>query len=239
MDNNTFDSYPGSLIRVTKKGDIIAAFFYDNLEEGENVFVEMRLGFQKKCKVLMLKKTLYGLCKAPHAFCKYIVEKLEAYGMSQSKLDPCLFIGEKVICICYVCDLLFWSKNEACINEFAMLIHHSGVDLEQKDDATGFSGVHIEHNESCLPEMKQEGLIDHVINALGLNVSTVNRKATTAEAKPLVKDTDGEVAHGVFSYSSLMGMLLYLSGHLQSDIANAVNCAAHYIFCPRHSHELA
>ena len=56
--------------------------------------------------------------------------------------------------------------------------------------------------------MKQEGLIDHVIEALGLDVGTMNGKITPAEAKPLVKDTDGEVAHGDFSYSSVVGMML-------------------------------
>ena len=61
--------------------------------------------------------------------------------------------------------------------------------------------------------MKKEGSIDHVIEALGLDVSTVNEKATPAEVKPLVKDTDVEVAHGDFSYSSVVGMLLDLSGH--------------------------
>ena len=76
--------------------------------------------------------------------------------MSQSKLDPCLFIGEKVICICYVDDLLIRLKDETYISEVAVLLCHSCVDLEQEDDAAGFLQVIIEHNESGLLEMKQE-----------------------------------------------------------------------------------
>jgi len=34
-------------------------------------------------------------------------------------------------------------------------------------------------------------------------------------------------------------MLLYLSGHTHPDITFAVNCCACYMFCPKHSHELA
>ena len=34
-------------------------------------------------------------------------------------------------------------------------------------------------------------------------------------------------------------MMFYLSGHSSPDIAYAVNCAACYMFCPRHSYELA
>ena len=51
------------------------------------------------------------------------------------------------------------------------------------------------HNESGLQEMKQEGLIHHVIETLGLDDGTVNTKTTPAEGKSLVKDTDGEFAH--------------------------------------------
>jgi len=41
------------------------------------------------------------------------------------------------------------------------------------------------------------------------------------------------------AYSSVMGMLLYLSRHTCPDITFAVNCCARYMFCPKHSHELA
>ena len=174
-----------------------------------------------------LTKTLYGLYQALHAFQKYLVEKLEACGMSQTKLDLYLFIREKIRYISYVKDQLFWSKDEANINELAILLPHSGVDLEQEDDATGFLGVQIEHDESGLLEMKQEGLIDCVIDALGLDGNSENGKATPAEAKPLVQNTDGEDAHGDFSYSSTVGMLLFLSGHSWPGTAYAVSCAAH------------
>ena len=78
--------------------------------------MEMPWGFWKDGKVLKLQKTLYGLFQVPHTFWKYLVEKLEVCGMSQSKLD---FIGQNVIFIHYVDDLLFWSKNEACIKRMA------------------------------------------------------------------------------------------------------------------------
>ena len=64
-------------------------------------------------------------------------------------------------------------------------------------------------------------------------------KHTPSESKPLIKDLDGEPASGAFSYSSVVGMLLYLSGHTRPDIAFSVNCCARYMFSPRHLHELA
>ena len=84
----------------------------------------------------------------------------------------------------------------------------------------------IEGNESSVLEMIWKGLIDHMIEALGLDVDNVNREATLDEWKVLVNDRDAEVAHDDFCCSSAVGMMLYLSWYLHLDIAYAVNCAA-------------
>ncbi len=156
-----------------------------------------------------------------------MVEKMESCGLQQSKFDPCLFIGDKVICVCYVDDLIFWSRDESDIDAVAMQLRGVGVDLEQETDAAGFLGIKMERDATTgLLEMKQEGLISSVLEAMGLDSGTVNPKATPAEGAPLVKDQDGEPATGAFSYSSVVGMLLYLPSHTRPDIAYAMNCAA-------------
>ena len=74
---------------------------------------------------------------------------------------------------------------------------------------------------------------------MGLDDGYARGKHTPAETKPLVKNEDGVAAAEGFSYSSFVGMLLYLLGHTQPDIIYAVNCCARYMFSPKHSHELA
>jgi hypothetical protein len=96
----------------SKQGNVLCAFLHGELERGENVCVEMPLGFSQYSKdgtrkVLKLKKTRYGLQQSPGAFWKYITEKLVACGLEQSKFDPCLFVGTKVICVVYVNDIIF------------------------------------------------------------------------------------------------------------------------------------
>ena len=70
-------------------------------------------------------------------FWKYITEKLEACGLKQSKFDPCLFVGPDVMCIVYVDDLIFWSRDVANIDRVAMELCKLGVALEQEENAAG------------------------------------------------------------------------------------------------------
>jgi hypothetical protein len=121
------------------------------------------------------------------------------------------------------------SGNTLAINDSAMQLHELGVDLKQEDDTADFLGVTLEQNpEMSLLEMKQTGLIKHITKVLGLDDGTKG-KFTPSESKPLVKDVNGDLASGAFSYSSVVDMLLYLSGHTRPDITFAVNCCACYM----------
>ncbi len=132
-----------------------------------------------------------------------------------------------MICVVYVDNIIFWSKDTEDINSSAMQLHKLGGDLEQEDYIAGFLGVTLEWDpETGLLEMKQTGLIKQVVKALGLNNGLVKGKYTPSESKPLVKNINGEAASGAFSYGSVVGMLLYLSRHTHPDITFAVNSCA-------------
>ena len=88
-----------------------------------------------------------------------------------------------------------------------------------------------------LIKMKQVGLIDCVIETLGLEDGMAKNKYTPSGSSPLVKDADGPAACDIFSYRSVVGILLYLSVHTCPYIAYAVIFFASYMFCPNHSHE--
>jgi len=81
---------------------------------------------------------------------------------------------------------------------------------------------------SVIPISGYFGMIKRIIEALGLD-DGAKGKFIPSESKPLVKDTNDDLASGAFSYSSIVGMLLYLSGHTRPDITFAVNCCACYV----------
>jgi hypothetical protein len=78
----------------------------------------------------------------------------------------------------------------------------------------------------------------HVDNAIMNGIHDVF-PPNDIDSKDPIKDVNGDLASGAFSYSSVVGMLLYLSGHTLPNITFAVNCCSRYMFCPKHSHELA
>ena len=80
---------------------------------------------------------------ASRAFWQYLTRKLEACGLRQSKLDPCLFIGTHVIVVTYVDDVLFWSNDEKHIYDLGTELRKANVDLEEESDAAGFLGVDL------------------------------------------------------------------------------------------------
>ncbi len=109
----------------SKQVNVTATFIHATFGKDEKVYVDMCLGFKQcysngKFKALCLKKTLYGLNQGPYAFRKNPIEKLNSCGLSQAPFDPCLFIGKKVIAICYVDDLIFWARIETDIVELAI-----------------------------------------------------------------------------------------------------------------------
>ena len=59
-------------------------------------------------KVLKLIKSLYGLRQAPRTFLfEKLREGLLEHGYTQSQIDPCLFMKQGIICVCYVNDTIF------------------------------------------------------------------------------------------------------------------------------------
>jgi hypothetical protein len=145
----------------TKQVDYTAAFVHapidkdpdwDKLTEDEQqkrgVYIDMPHGFSQPGKVLKLNRSLYGLKQSPRNFFQHLKGKLENIGFKSAEaVDPCLFISDKVICLVYVDDTLFYSPRQEYIDEVIQQLQEQGMDLEVKGSVAGFLGVHIERNE--------------------------------------------------------------------------------------------
>ena len=80
-------------------------------------------------------------CKIPRAFCYNLTNNFEPCGLNKPELYQCIFVRERILCILYVDDIIFWVRNAYYIHDLEMELKELGVDLEQEDDADGFLGV--------------------------------------------------------------------------------------------------
>jgi hypothetical protein len=210
-----------------------------------DVFVVLPKGWQhlnkmglpqsfKEGHVLKLKQSLYGQKDAPWMFFKYLKENLLKCNYKQSEFDPCLFISDNVICLVYVDDCSFFSKNQSNIDKSIEAIRGTEMELNVEDDVAGFLGVHINHNDNGKVTLLQTGLINRVITAMGLD--DANPKGTPAHKEPLGRDLQGEPFSLEFNYASVVGMMMYLCNNSRPNIAFAVNQCARYTHHPTEKH---
>ena len=228
---------------VTKQVDYTNAFAQANLKE--TVFIEPPKGFKfgdTKDKVLRLIKSLYGLKQAPVQFFEKLRTGLIERGFTQSKLDPCLFLKENMICVVYVDDTIIAGPDADKIEELITDLGVAGeekrhtFELRDEGEVGDFLGIRIERDSNGF-HLSQPGLINKAIEETGMQ--DCNATKTPASTVPLHMDANGERFDEKWEYSVVVGMLMYLATNSRPDIAYAVNQCARFTHCPRQSHGLA
>jgi hypothetical protein len=202
------------------------------------VYVEMPPGFKVPGQVWKLRKSLYGLAQSPRNYFLYTKEKLLKMGFVQSEADPCLFISGDIICLIYVDDALLFYKNKEAIDSLVNKMKQEKMLFREEESVAGYLGVHIDRREDGTIHLTQKGLADKIVDALHLSgddITTVDTPCT----KYVPIDENGELAHGEFSYPSVVGQLNYLQGHSRPDITLATSQVARFVHSPKRSHELA
>jgi hypothetical protein len=130
--------------------------------------------------------------RSPLVVCKHLAKAMNNVGMVTSKFDPCIFIEDRVIAVAFVDDIPFWSTEGKFVMALGMKLREQGLLLEEEDGAADCIGVTMERNEDGFIELKQIGLIDRIIEALGLDTKFATKKWVPAEHYTVVKDTGGE-----------------------------------------------
>jgi hypothetical protein len=151
----------------------------DKEQKRSGVYIDIPRGFSTHNRVLKLKKSLYGLKQSPRNFFLHLKDKLEGIGFESSILDQCLFISDKVVCLVYVDDTLFFAQNEEDITKAIDGLVAAGMEFKVKEDVTGFLGVHIDRHKDGSIHLTQTGLTDRLIKAL--NIGDLQAKRMPAE----------------------------------------------------------
>lgn len=225
----------------TKQVDFTLGFIHAPLHD--EVYVQMPRLYEKPGHVLRLKRSIYGLKQSPLNFFNRVKEGMEARGFIQhSELDPCLFISDKVICLTYVDDCLYFSRTTKAIDDAIALLGtdvegSAKFDIKIEEDVAGYLGILMKKLDDGTIELLQTGLIDRILKTMGLEDS--KPVSTPALKEPLLKDEFGAPCQETWSYASVVGMMMYLGSNSRPEIAFAVHAAARHTHSPKRSHEIA
>jgi len=99
-----------------------------------------------------------------------------------------------------------------------------------------FLGIEMFKDEKGKLRLRQKGLIDRIIAAVGMDEYT-NSAKTPAATTCVGADLGGKNRDKNWNYASVVGMLLYLAGNTRPDIAFAVHQAARFSHKPMKVHE--
>lgn len=224
----------------SRQVDFSNAFVQAELSSDEHIYVALPKGFEMSGEgdeeqVLKLRRSLYGLVQAPLYWGNHLKAALEAEGLKQSVSDPCMFIGDGMVTLTYVDDVLFFGRDSKKIDAKIKAIEARGFKLTIEEDVYAFLGVEVIRLPNGEIEMKQSGLIAKVLATCGM--TACHAKATPSNQVPLGTDVNGEPVTGKFDYASAVGMLMYLSSNSRPDIQYAVHQCARFTHFPRKSHE--
>jgi hypothetical protein len=174
--------------------------------------------------ILKLNKSLYGLKQA--ALCWF--DKLKAALLAQSwtqplpHLEPCLFTKKGVICLVYVDDCRFFSRNKELISTFVKEIQNSSFELTIEDDVYAFLGIEFFLDTTTgRVSLTQAGLINKIIKLTGLEEA--NPKSSPSDKVLLGPFPDDSPHSEEWFYASVVGCLSYLCNSSRPDLSFAVN----------------
>ena len=113
-----------------------------------------------------------------------------------------------------------------------------GFELTREGTFSEFLGIQFSftQNERSVT-MTQSGLIEKILQTAGMYDCKPNKLPTSQV--PLGNDDHGDPMVENWSYSSVVGMLLYLSTHTRPDVSFAVSQIARFTHNPKQSHAKA
>jgi hypothetical protein len=215
--------------RTLKQGDCKFAFIQVTLPDDEITIVRPPVGcpFSGPRKYWRLKKSLYGLRRAPHHWYKLISNILQSPEISlrPTKHDPCIFHGmiipgkPPLYLALYVDDFLYFSLDDEVENYFQNALSQK-LKVDFLGDAEWFLGMKFDWTQqqdgNVVCRISQEGYAATIANELGLSSANKNplmtpfRSGLPIDAIPKVDMSPEERAPLIAKMQSWLGMINWL-----------------------------
>lgn len=220
--------------------DIKTAFLNGDLEE--TIYMQQPEGYAEGSPSMAchLHKSLYGLRQAPRAWNMKLKQQLESMGFTASEADPGFFIGHfkdgTVYILVYVDDLLVVANSNSGIQSVISRLKDA-FKVRDLGPATYFLGMNIERDRQARSlKLTQERLTTDLVDSYGMKEGKTRSTPLSTSIK-LTKATESNLLDkDIYTYSHLVGSLLYLATCTRPDISQAVGALARHMANPSTEH---
>lgn len=223
--------------------DVVTAYLNSDLKE--EIYMELpKTDKHQTSNFCKLNKALYGLKQSGRAWNQKLHNELTKIGLSQSKIDPCLYFrleSEEIFLLTiYVDDLLILTNNKKKLNEFKEIMKtiFEMMDLGAAQQCLGIRISRDREKETIF--LDQQAYIKSILKEF--NMSTCHPIKTpmlagaklSKEMEPQTVDEREEMSH--IPYREAVGKLLYLSQWTRPDISYAVSVVSKFNSNPGTAH---
>ena len=136
---------------------------------------------------------------------------------------PFYQLSKENLWLVYIDDIVWVSPDQTRINKVLDLLKEE-LEMTIEGDVKSFLSIKYNHLLAGEIMIFQHGLIGRVLKSTGLQDS--NPDQMPASQKALGTDKEGTEFAEQWSYSSVVGMLLYLAANSQPEIAYTVHQCA-------------
>jgi len=239
--------------RVLKNCDVKQAFVQSSLPEHEVYYCKPPAGCQRSPpgSYWRLRRSLYGLRRAPKLWFDKLSSQLKAMGLHCSPTSPCLFTGiliegEPPLNLgIYVDDIVYFSASDKVERFF----EDSFSNLWQVDlmgQVTHFLGLEFNwyyHPDGNLSvNLTQQSFAETLIDSVGFvstSVSTFTspyRSGFPVDAVPTQPMDSADRDKLRLQYQTLVGSLNWLAHSTRPDLSTIVSLLAQHQSCPSPGH---
>ena len=223
--------------------DAVSAFLQGDVEEEIYMTQPPLYGNGNTKEVCRLKKSLYGLKQASRQWNKKLSSTLTAMGLSQNKLDPCIYYkivdnNNMMFLVIYVDDIILFTNNMESKNYIKDELKKQ-FKIKDLGDINYYIGIHVERDrKKGVIYLDQKKYIHEVLNKYGMSdcKSVKTPIDSSTKFKEIFEKSD--ILNGI-PYQEIIGCLLYISQITRPDISFVINMLSKYNNKPEMSHWLA
>jgi hypothetical protein len=209
--------------------DVKTAFLNGELQE--ELYMAPPPGYDSSGKVWRLHKAIYGLKQAARAWYMKFKAALVKAGFAVSQADPTLFVlthgSTRSYLLMYVIDALIAGTHD-CV-EIVKEVFHSQFDVHDLGEAKHFLGFQIARDRRNKELWVGQPKFAHeILERFGMHDS--KRKCIPFDVKvKFSKHGEDILDSSTYSYSELVGSLLYLVGCTRPDLAYVVGVFSRFM----------